>query len=181
MCGRFYFNLENRQEFENLKLKLQESKIINYSKHEIFPSQSSLVLVKGEKGYEVKVMKWGFHTDRGYFLINARSESIEKKTSFSPYLKHRCLIPCNGFYEWKHKQKHFIEEEQTSLFYLAGIYNDVNEFVIVTGQSEYDMACIHERTPIIINKKEIIPYLNNKYGFHVYNDNIKITKVSDYE
>lgn len=181
MCGRFYFDLKDGKEFEHLKSKILENKIVDYVKQEVFPSQSSIVLVNGDKGYEVKIMQWGFHTDYGQFLINARSETIEKKPSYAPYVKQRCLIPCNGFYEWKHKQKYFIEEEQTSLFYLAGIYNDADEFVIVTGQSEYDMACIHDRTPIMINEKEINSYLNNESSFNVYNDNLKVTKVNNYE
>ena len=46
--------------------------------------------------------------------------------------------------------------------YLAGIYNDDNHFLIITKESTYPMDKIHHRSPVIMNKKEMIDYLNHK-------------------
>ncbi|WP_321389139.1 SOS response-associated peptidase [Emcibacter sp.] len=57
---------------------------------------------------EVALMRWGLvpnwakELQKGKPLINARSETIADKPSFrSPFRRRRCLIPADGFYEWK--------------------------------------------------------------------------------
>jgi len=60
-------------------------------------------------------------------LINARSETADSKPSFrQPFKARRCLIPCNGFYEWKTqedgtKQPYFIYANDADLFAFAGL------------------------------------------------------------
>jgi putative SOS response-associated peptidase YedK len=55
-------------------------------------------------------MRWGlvpFFTKqlsdvKGISTINARAETVEKSPSFrTPFKKRRCLVPADGFYEWK--------------------------------------------------------------------------------
>lgn len=58
---------------------------------------------------EIVLMRWGlipFHAKsldayKGISTINARAESITKGLWKRPFARHRCLIPADGFYEWK--------------------------------------------------------------------------------
>ena len=148
----------------------------------MFPSNSALVLVDGQEDYELDVMKWGIEGPYGR-LINARSEGIEKKKTFRPMLSKKCMIPCNGFYEWvkvgKQKQKILIQREDAPLFYLAGIYNEQKEFVIVTGESVKEMKDIHDRTPILMLEDQIPLYLQDELEFQVDNEHLLFTAVDN--
>lgn len=174
MCGRYYFALEDSLAFAKLKKKISQMSIFNFASQEVFPSQNALVLLENEdqNDYVVKTMKWGIKNYKGALMINARNEGIDQKKTFLPMLAHRCLIPCNGFYEWKNKKKIFIYEKEEPLFYLAGIYNDQEEFVIVTGEAEKEMKHIHHRTPLIIHEQDIQRYLSGDCEFAVDNENL---------
>ena len=60
-------------------------------------------------------------------LINARAETVRKKRSFSDaYESRRCLVPCDGFYEWADrgdgKQPYRVAFEDDRPFALAGLW-----------------------------------------------------------
>lgn len=180
MCGRYFFELKELPAFARLKQKIEQQALFEYAREEVFPGNQALVLVNGQKDYALDVMKWGIEGPYGK-LINARSEGIEKKKTFRPMLSQKCLIPCNGFYEWvkvgKQKQKIFIQREDAPLFYLAGIYNEQKEFVIVTGESGGLMKEVHERTPILMLEDQIPLYLQDELEFYVDNECMTFTAV----
>ena len=167
MCGRYFFELKELPAFARLKHKIE---------------QQALVLVNGQEDFSLDVMKWGIEGPYGK-LINARSEGIEKKKTFRSMLSKKCLIPCNGFYEWvkvgKQKQKILIQREDAPLFYLAGIYNEHKEFVIVTGESVRQMKDIHDRTPILMLEDQIPLYLQDELEFQVDNERLTFTAVDN--
>lgn len=177
MCGRYFFRLEENTAFLKLRKKIDQLALFEYAKEEIYPSNKALVLLPDDSDvYTLEVMRWGIKGNKGKLFINARSEHIEEKRTFIPMLQKRCLIPCNGFYEWvKHgerKNKVLICKTQSPLFYLAGIYNQNHEFVIVTGESQGDMKYIHHRTPIVINENQISHYFTKKQEFKVDNEGL---------
>ncbi|MGI6141603.1 MAG: SOS response-associated peptidase [Caldicoprobacterales bacterium] len=48
------------------------------------------------------IPSWSKDENIGRKMINARAETVDTKPSFPKLLKHRrCLIPSDGFYEWK--------------------------------------------------------------------------------
>ena len=60
-------------------------------------------------------------------LINARSETAAEKPSFRGAMRHkRCLVPCDGFYEWTGrpgaKQPHLVRLKSRQLFAFAGLW-----------------------------------------------------------
>lgn len=175
MCGRYYFELKELPAFAKLKYKLEQQALFEYAKEEVFPGNDALVLVEDEDDYALDVMHWGIDGPYGK-LINARSEGIEKKKTFRPMLSKKCLIPCNGFFEWvkvgKKKQKIYIQREDVPLFYLAGIYNEQKEFVIVTGESCGAMKDVHARTPILMFEDQIPLYLQDELEFLVDNEHL---------
>ena len=171
MCGRFYLFFDDDGKQTRLYHKVSELSVA-YAQKEIYPSQHALVLIEGNYEYNVSVMKWGISSYKGSLLINARSEGIHEKKTFIPMLSKRCLIPCNGFYEWKQNKKIYIYEKEEPIFYLAGIYNQDHEFVIVTGEADNQMKQVHHRTPIIIKDKDVDAYLHHDCEFAVDNENL---------
>lgn len=181
MCGRYFFKIEDIIAFDTLRKKIDQITLFEYATDEIFPSNDVLVLVGNQNDFRLDVMKWGIRNYQNKAIVNARSEGISEKKMFKPLLHNRCLIPCNGFYEWlstgtKRKQKVYIQKEAEPLFYLAGIYDDQKQFVIVTGESSGNMKSIHHRTPIIISNDQITPYLTEQIDFEVDNDALLFEK-----
>jgi putative SOS response-associated peptidase YedK len=99
-------------------------------------------------------------------LINARAETLAEKVSFKqPLEKRRCLIPADGFYEWKvlgkkTKIPHRITLKNQGLFSFAGLweeFEDDNEevrhtFTIITTRANSLISDIHDRMPVILDK-----------------------------
>lgn len=81
-------------------------------------------------------------------LINARGETLAEKPSFrSAYKARRCIVPANGFYEWKGtaegKQPYYIKPANDALLGFAGLWErwtqprgeTVDTFVVVTTEA----------------------------------------------
>lgn len=105
--------------------------------------------------------------------INARSESIFEKITFREAFKfRRCIIPINGFYEWKkeHKIPYFISSINSDYLALAGIWSEwfdksLNQKIItvalITCDANEKLAAIHPRMPVILQKEEFSFWLNS--------------------
>ena len=174
MCGRFFMSFDDSDESQAIQKKLYDKNLFEFAQGEVFPSQHVVVLTANHGVMDADVMKWGFNTK--YKSINARSEGIENKWTFKPYLHNRCIVLANGFYEWvkdgKRKHKIYIQKSDEPFIYMAGIYNDQKELVIVTGESEGEMKLIHDRTPILIPHDEVRNFLNYRINFSVDNENL---------
>ena len=95
------------------------------------PSQR-LPIITNEDSDKLSFFKWGLipfwskDPKVGFRNINTRAESIAKKPSFiQAFQKRRCLIPSNGFYEWKkdaNKTPFRIFLNNDDLFAMAGIW-----------------------------------------------------------
>lgn len=98
-------------------------------------------------------------------MINARGETISEKPSFrAAFQRRRCLIPANGFYEWKPiskgvKQPYYIQLESGMPFAFAGIWErweggdgDLFETcAVVTTEANAALMPIHHRMPVILH------------------------------
>src|ERR1700759_2933883 len=93
------------------------------------------VLLDGEdRSRHLETLRWGLipfwakDTKIGYTMINAKAETVAEKPAFREAFKsRRCLIPTNGFYEWKKldaktKQPHAIVLKDRALFAFAGLW-----------------------------------------------------------
>jgi len=96
-------------------------------------------------------------------MINARSETAATKPAFRDALKsRRCLIPADGFYEWKRdgktKQPYCFEINEGELFAFAGIWDrwkdasgkPVETCSILTTTPNAVTAPVHDRMPVIL-------------------------------
>lgn len=108
--------------------------------------------------------------------VNVRCESIASNGMFrSAYRSRRCLVPINGFFEWKdilgtgkNKQPYAIAMEDGSPFALAGIWEtwkdangvSIRNFAIVTCEPNEMMAEIHDRMPVILHREDYDRWLS---------------------
>ena len=94
----------------------------------IAPSQLSPVVLESSNQLSLTEMKWGLipawakDASMGNKLINARSETLHEKPSFRDSFKNkRCLIPTDGFIEWKDKKASFYQDEKPAIVCICGL------------------------------------------------------------
>jgi putative SOS response-associated peptidase YedK len=111
----------------------------------------------------IEMITWGFPTEWGKPLLNAKIETLYDLKSFKNYTDNRCLIIVDGFYEWRHEGKNKIKYNigfEGEIFTLAGIFKYVNEvpyYTIVTTEAQGIMREIHNtklRMPFALNSEE---------------------------
>jgi putative SOS response-associated peptidase YedK len=90
---------------------------------------------------------------------------MEKVTFKNLIQTSRCIIPADGYYEWKREDKtktpYYFSKEDDELMYFAGIYQN-DQFCIITREATEKISTIHHREPMIINLSQINNYLNIK-------------------
>jgi putative SOS response-associated peptidase YedK len=114
-------------------------------------------------------MRWGLipalTTDpkRNPLLINARLETINTTRAFRAAMQsRRCLIPADGFYEWKkegkNRQPFFFRPRDGQPFAFAGVWetwvdptgNSVQSTAIITCAANETVGAIHDRMPVVV-------------------------------
>lgn len=177
MCGRYSLN-KSKIELEE---RFQAEMLPDFKpRYNIAPTQLVPVITsQSPKGFSF--FYWGITPDFGQNkpvaqkLINARAESVNEKISFkSSFEKRRCLIPADGFYEWKKLGKktkipYRFTLREDELFAFAGIweeYETVNgeiqhTFLILTTSPNEIAAEIHDRMPVILNRQMEKKWLDN--------------------
>ncbi len=119
------------------------------------------------------VPSWAKDPKTGYKMINARSETITEKPSFAqPFQRRRCIVPSNGFYEWKTEGKtktpHFVHRTDDDIMAFAGIYDrwkypdgkDLFTYSIITTSANERIHDIHERMPVVLEKTDFKRWLS---------------------
>jgi putative SOS response-associated peptidase YedK len=131
------------------------------------------------------VPSWAKDPSAGGRLINARAETVATKPSFrSAFARRRCLIPADGFYEWRplggtdhgrpRKQPYFISRTDGGLLAFAGLYElwrdasvpggDPGPWLwtaaIITTRATDDLGHIHDRMPMVIDPAQWADWLD---------------------
>jgi putative SOS response-associated peptidase YedK len=168
MCGRFRLGKGR----EALKEYFGAEADLDWSpRYNIAPTQSipSVRQNPSQPVRELSFMRWGLipywakDPSIGYKLINARSETATSRPAFRDALKsRRCLIPADGFYEWKKlpkaKQPFCFVLQDESMFAFAGIWDRwkdrdgdiiVSCSILTTSPNEL-LAGVHDRMPVIL-------------------------------
>lgn len=165
MCGRFSLTVNEADLNERFGIAGGDKPY--EARYNCAPTQELPVITNFEPD-KLNHFRWGlipfWAKDRriGNKLINARAETIEQKASFKyPFRRKRCLVPADGFYEWKrNKEKipHRITRKKNKIFTMAGIWDSwkdengqiINSFSIITTQPNKLMESIHNRMPVIL-------------------------------
>lgn len=167
MCGRFYIDPDDMSDAELIALFDREKarseqadgeRLLTFG--EVQPGQNAAVIAMNRRmRRSAFMMKWGYHLEKK-LVFNARSETAATKGMFSQStVDRRCLIPASAYFEWDHRQKPYTKYRflmpQQRMIYLAGLYRfepDMPQpvFTILTRQAAPDIACFHDRMPVII-------------------------------
>jgi putative SOS response-associated peptidase YedK len=129
----------------------------------VAPTQDAPVVTLRDGVRTLEMKRWGLvpfwagkSDAKPPLMINARVETLQQKPMFRDALARgrRCLVPADGFYEWKkldkkHKQPMWIHPEDGHLFAFAGLFAK-DTFAIVTGPPNDLVASIHDRMPVIL-------------------------------
>jgi putative SOS response-associated peptidase YedK len=142
--------------------------------YNVAPTNDIYAVVDSADGPRLEVFHWGLvpiwakDPRIGSKLINARAETLVTKNAFKPAMrKRRCLIPIDGFYEWKAivgsktKQPMFIHRVDGAPLAVAGLWetwrdrNDpeqrsLHSATIITTAANATMAPVHDRMPAIL-------------------------------
>ena len=182
MCGRFVQNspLQIIQRIFNTDKVLFEV-IPNYN---VAPTQKILAIINQDNENKLEKLHWGLvpfwanDISMGSRMINARAETVSQKPGFrNAFRKSRCVIPADGFYEWKgekgDKQPYYITVPSGKPFAFAGLWetwtdkeNDEESVykscTIITTEASEPLSSIHHRMPAILDPEFYEKWLNEK-------------------
>lgn len=168
MCSRFSLT----SPLEALRQLFQFHERPNLAARYNIPPTSQILAIRkrGADGYEAFLPVWGLippfakNRQAAPRMINARSETIAEKPSYRrAYQKQRCLIPADGFYEWKaeengQKQPYYFYADNQQPLAFAGIWEvwqdpngtDIVSCSILTQPAPTYIKQIHHRAPVIL-------------------------------
>ena len=181
MCGRF-ISIEKKEKIIKL---FHNSEVINYTdkSYNISPSNKINIIYADKNNLLINTFSWSYsffskQNNITQFVINARIETIINKYLFKEsFIKRKCLIIANGYYEWKNvnnqKQPYLVSIPQNELLFFGGIWREeirdnkkVNVVCIITKEANEKLSYIHNRMPLILSHNDGLNFLNdNKNEF----------------
>ena len=178
MCGRFTLVAPGDAIAE--LFNLAEAPDIS-PRYNIAPTQpvAGIRISQADKARELTYFHWGLiprwakDPTIGSRMINARSETAAEKPSFRAAMRYRrCLIPSDGFYEWKkvngRKQPMRIQIASGGVFAIAGLWehwqssdgSEIESCTLLTTNPNEKLQPIHNRMPVIIRPDDFDLWLN---------------------
>ena len=138
-------------------------------RYNVAPTQPIPIVRMVDGARQYALVRWGLipawvKDPRGFsLLVNARGESVLDKPAFRNAMKRRrCLIPADGFYEWKNEGKFrrpfYIRPRTGEPMALAGLWEtwtgpngeEMDTAVIVTTQANRMLSALHDRMPVVV-------------------------------
>jgi putative SOS response-associated peptidase YedK len=171
MCGRYAITLPP----DAMRALLRYREQPNFPpRHNIAPTQPVPVVRAHDGERQFILMRWGFVPGwvkdlRSFpLVINIRGESAAEKPSFRAALtRRRCLMPVDGFYEWRRvgagrqgeNRAFLFRRPDRGLFAFAALWetwhspdgSEIDTVALVNGPANGLMAAIHERCPVIVD------------------------------
>lgn len=196
MCGR-YVLLGGKKVFATFVL-LQNMKrsgqvFEELPRYNVAPFQRMPVVAVRDGSLTAEQMRWGLvpHWSKdgkvAFSTFNAKSETLDQSKLYSTYFKgSRCLIPADGFYEWKkaavakevrgttrqviEKQPMCIRMKDESPFMFAGLFSvwkdpegkEFPSYTIITTTPNELVGEIHDRMPVILPEKHFEEWLDRE-------------------
>ena len=179
MCGR-YTAAMSWSELVDLYEITETGIPLNVApRYNVAPTQTVPIVRSVPNGRELAMVRWGLvpswskGPDSRYSMINARAETVTEKPSFrTPFRRRRCLVPADGFYEWKKangaKQPYRIALNDGRPFAFAGLWDSWESAdetaiesctIIVTDANEL-VRPIHDRMPVILDPGNHVRWLD---------------------
>ncbi len=181
MCGRYVRRSDKQRIAEHFKLGDIATEV--FPSYNVAPTTfQPVVRLDYESGYRLLVaMRWGLIPQWakdikqiGISTINAKAETIMEKSMWkTPFLKRRCLVPADAFYEGqkldaKNKQPHAFGMSDGAPFAFVGLWERRREkdgslfesFSIITTEPNELTATVHNRMPVILKPSEYERWLS---------------------
>lgn len=185
MCGRYTLTRHD-DVIDDLEASLGESAQGEWWKprFNVAPTQPAPVVITSKDGARlVELMRWGLvpfwagkSGAKPPLMINARVEGLTDKAMFRDALeRRRCLVPADGFFEWKRDkaapkskpQPLYFHPEPRHLICFAGLWakakTDAGEllsFTIVTGPPNDLVKSVHDRMPVVLSPTAYAAWLD---------------------
>ncbi len=180
MCGRFTLTIHHFGELiDTVGAELATELLDFRPRYNIAPGNRHWILRCEAGRREVLPADWGlinhWSTDPavGFKQINARAETLAERPAFrEAFRRRRCLIPADGFYEWRgprgSREPIWFHAEDRSVFWMAGLYEGWRDpqrglvrttFTIITTAANTAVAEVHDRMPAILSREQIEPWL----------------------
>jgi len=183
VCGRYSqtHSLQHLEAAFNARLNAGIRQRVT-TRYNIAPSQEVAVVRTTDKGRELVALRWGLipswmkDIPKSAPLINARAETVASKPAFrTAYKRRRCLVPADGFYEWKQdgasKQPYYIHLPDNAVFGFAGLWEHwekdhqhIESCTLLTTDANPAIQSIHARMPIIIAPQDYALWLGEQQG-----------------
>jgi putative SOS response-associated peptidase YedK len=182
MCGRFSQTYTWEDLLDHYTLVGTPQNLA--PRYNIAPTQKAMVVRLTADGARTAAgLRWGLlppfakDTKMAGRFINARSETASSLGAFKhAFRERRCLVPVDGFYEWRREGKKRIPfritPEGDGLFALAGLWQPwrvpdgltlkgeyadyapgdvIDTFTILTTTPSHQIAPLHDRMPVIVS------------------------------
>ena len=180
MCGRYAF-FSPSEAIAQL-MDIEDAPEIE-PRYNIAPSQYVPVVRLSREGQRrLGMLHWGlipyWAKDKsiGYKMINARSETLTQKPAFrEAFKRRRCLIPADGFYEWRtlagKKVPFFVTMKNGQPFAMAGLWErwresedaePLDSCTIITTQPNELVSELHDRMPAIVPPEHFGAWLDRE-------------------
>jgi len=178
MCGRFVSATPPDQLAKYFGAEAPSEERLLAVNHNVAPTQAIYTVYEHGGVRRLDTFHWGLvpfwakDPKIGSRMINARGETLAEKNSYKrPFAKRRCIIPADGFYEWKKiegqkkKQPMYMSRVDGEPLAFAGlweVWHDPNHTdsegeamellscTIITGEPNERVAEVHDRMPVIL-------------------------------
>lgn len=190
MCGRFtrmytwaelHALYELSPGFEHVRPNLQP-------RYNICPTTNIDIVIERGGKRELVTARWGLIPSWWKKTLkelpatfNARAETVAEKPMFrTAFRKYRCVIPASGYFEWRKtedgKEPHYFRRADGDILSMAGLWEEwadpatgeiiTSATIIVTDAAE-EIAHIHDRMPVILEKDQLASWLSGKSGIEI--------------
>lgn len=194
MCGRFVRKTTALEISEIFTCSLDTDELpISFN---VAPTSRVFGIVNSTGGPSVVSFSWGLvprwalNASRAASLINARIETVAEKPSFRDLVEqHRCVIPMDGYFEWKELLRHDAMKPLKQPFYfsahsqsryshqgvlaVAGLWTAwkdpnqsngqvVHSAVALTTDANDMVSQIHHRMPVLLDRSGVANWLDDK-------------------
>lgn len=172
MCGRSSLTKIEKEIEARFHATFYTEELERYNplpNYNVAPTQM-VPVVTGDDPLHLQIFRWGlipfWAKDKGIGakMINARIETLMEKPAFKNHLAtRRCIVPMDGFYEWKTdgkiKTPFRIVTTDQDIFSAAGLWDIwhvpetgeiIRSFTVITTPPNRMMEKIHDRMPAIL-------------------------------
>lgn len=180
MCGRYYRTADKQKLAEALRAQATGDSLLYAPGYNIAPTTTQPVLRQERDTFsrELVPMRWGLvgfgskGIDPKRTTFNARADGLERSSLWSrPLHRHRCIIPMDGYYEWRQSDKQafrFTVGDQT--MGVAGLWDAwkspegvwLQSFTIITTDPNTVAESVHDRMPVILHPRDFDQWLNRE-------------------